>query len=135
MVQLTTISGAEPTLFKSKSVCMRLHYRYYAEEGFFHSFRAPSTRLFNNIVINVRNQEEAKGILRTILGYLAVIGTKSKSIWLHYRYYAEEGFFHSVIQTHLFYFILLERFCFATHKIYILAAFLFIKHVTLFQNL
>ena len=46
---------------------MRLHYRHYADEGFFHTFKAPGTRLFNNLVIPVRTPEEAKGDVSTIL--------------------------------------------------------------------
>ncbi|VDH96929.1 Hypothetical predicted protein [Mytilus galloprovincialis] len=52
--------GAEPAIFKSKFVCLRLYYHHYTDEGFFHTFRTPSTRLFNNIVIAVKNKEEAK---------------------------------------------------------------------------
>ena len=40
---------------------MRIHYHHFADEGFFHTFRAPSTRLFNNVVVLVKNEEEAKG--------------------------------------------------------------------------
>ncbi|KAJ8316914.1 hypothetical protein KUTeg_004818 [Tegillarca granosa] len=58
--------GAEPAIFKSKFVCLRLHYRHYAEEGFFHTFRNPSTRLFNNIVIAIKNMEEARESLKAI---------------------------------------------------------------------
>jgi hypothetical protein len=43
-------------------VCLRLYYHHYTDEGLFHTFRTPSTRLFNNIVIAVKNREEAKGI-------------------------------------------------------------------------
>jgi hypothetical protein len=55
-------SGPEPAIFKSKFVCLRLYYHHYTDEGLFHTFRTPSTRLFNNIVIAVKNREEAKGI-------------------------------------------------------------------------
>lgn len=55
-------AGAEHSLFKTKSIVMRLHYRHYADEGFFHTFKAPGTRLFNNLVIPVRTPDEAKGI-------------------------------------------------------------------------
>lgn len=54
-------TGAEHSLFKSKSIVMRLHYRHYADEGFFHTFKAPGTRLFNNLVIPVKTADEAKG--------------------------------------------------------------------------
>nr|KAG5714248.1 hypothetical protein BaRGS_018465 [Batillaria attramentaria] len=58
--------GAEPAVFKSRFVCMRLYYRHMAEEGFFHTFRIPSMRLFNNVMVAVKNQEEAKEALRAI---------------------------------------------------------------------
>ncbi|XP_063433783.1 phosphatidylinositide phosphatase SAC2-like [Mytilus trossulus] len=58
--------GAEPAIFKSKFVCLRLYYHHYTDEGFFHTFRTPSTRLFNNIVIAVKNKEEAKESLGAI---------------------------------------------------------------------
>ncbi|XP_060079238.1 phosphatidylinositide phosphatase SAC2-like [Ylistrum balloti] len=58
--------GLEPSLFKSKFVCMRLHYTNFAEDGFFHTFRTPRTRLFNNMVIAVRNQEESRESLKAI---------------------------------------------------------------------
>ncbi|KAL3864881.1 hypothetical protein ACJMK2_006529, partial [Sinanodonta woodiana] len=58
--------GAEPAFFKSKYVCMRLYYRNFADELFFHTLRTPATRLFNNIVITINNQEEAKESLKAI---------------------------------------------------------------------
>ncbi|KAK3589435.1 hypothetical protein CHS0354_020770 [Potamilus streckersoni] len=58
--------GAEPAFFKSKYICMRLYYRNFADERFFHTLRTPATRLFNNIVITINNQEEAKESLKAI---------------------------------------------------------------------
>lgn len=58
--------GLEPSIFKSKYTCMRIHYHHFAEEGFFHTFRAPSTRLFNNVIVLVRNEEEAKESLKAV---------------------------------------------------------------------
>lgn len=58
--------GPEPAIFKSKFVCLRLYYHHYTDEGLFHTFRTPSTRLFNNIVIAVKNREEAKESLGAI---------------------------------------------------------------------
>lgn len=58
--------GAEPSIFKSKFVCLRLHYQHYAEDGFFHTFRIPRTRLFNNMIIAVKNVEDARENLRAI---------------------------------------------------------------------
>ncbi|XP_056004928.1 phosphatidylinositide phosphatase SAC2-like isoform X2 [Ostrea edulis] len=58
--------GAEPSIFKSKFVCLRLHYQHYTEDGFFHTFRIPRTRLFNNMIIAVKNTEDAKESLRAI---------------------------------------------------------------------
>ncbi|KAH3788858.1 hypothetical protein DPMN_167020 [Dreissena polymorpha] len=58
--------GAEHSLFKSKAIVMRLHYRHYADGGFFHTLKAPGTRLFNNLVIPVRTFEEAKEQLHVV---------------------------------------------------------------------
>ncbi|XP_062599038.1 phosphatidylinositide phosphatase SAC2-like [Saccostrea cucullata] len=58
--------GAEPSIFKSKFVCLRIHYQHYAEEGFFHTFRIPRTRLFNNMIIVVKNTEDARESLKAI---------------------------------------------------------------------
>ncbi|KAL4231437.1 Phosphatidylinositide phosphatase SAC2 [Mactra antiquata] len=58
--------GAEHFLLRSKCIVMRLHYRHYADEGFFHTFKAPGTRLFNNLVIPVKTQEEAKEQLKVV---------------------------------------------------------------------
>ncbi|XP_071090105.1 LOW QUALITY PROTEIN: phosphatidylinositide phosphatase SAC2-like [Haliotis cracherodii] len=58
--------GQEPSVFKSRFVCMRIHYRHFAEEGFFHTFRAPSTRLFNNVVVPVKDKEEARESLKAV---------------------------------------------------------------------
>jgi hypothetical protein len=55
--------GPEPAVFKSKYSCMRIFYGFKGQAGFFHTFRATNTRLFNNIVIMIKNQEEAKGIV------------------------------------------------------------------------
>jgi hypothetical protein len=43
-----------------------MYYHHYTDVGLFHTFRTPSTRLFNNIVIAVKNREEAKGICSNI---------------------------------------------------------------------
>ncbi|XP_045188932.2 uncharacterized protein LOC123546584 [Mercenaria mercenaria] len=58
--------GAEHSLIRTKSIVMRLYYRHYADEGFFHTFKAPGTRLFNNLVIPVKTQDEAKEQLRVV---------------------------------------------------------------------
>lgn len=67
MVFVLFYLGAEPSIFKSKFVCLRLHYQHYAEDGFFHTFRIPRTRLFNNMIIAVKNVEDARGRTRCIL--------------------------------------------------------------------
>ena len=58
-------AGLERTstlLFKSHPYpCLRLHYRHLAQNGFFHTFRVPNMRLFNNIMVAVSSQDEAKG--------------------------------------------------------------------------
>ena len=48
-------------MFKSKHVYMRIHYSAEEESGFFHTFRTTGVRLFNNILIHISNEEEAKG--------------------------------------------------------------------------
>ncbi|XP_074643385.1 phosphatidylinositide phosphatase SAC2-like isoform X2 [Tubulanus polymorphus] len=58
--------GLEPAVFKSKFYCMRIHYRCNGQSGYFHTFRATNSRLFNNILIIIKNQEEAKESLRAI---------------------------------------------------------------------
>ncbi|XP_064631309.1 phosphatidylinositide phosphatase SAC2-like isoform X2 [Lineus longissimus] len=58
--------GPEPAVFKSKYSCIRIFYGFKGQTGFFHTFRATNTRLFNNIVIMIKNQEEAKESLRAI---------------------------------------------------------------------
>ena len=67
LISLGFFLGAEPAIFKSKFVCLRLYYHHYTDEGFFHTFRTPSTRLFNNIVIAVKNKEEAKGKIYSVI--------------------------------------------------------------------
>ncbi|XP_059175454.1 phosphatidylinositide phosphatase SAC2-like [Physella acuta] len=58
--------GMEPAVFKSKFPCLRLIYHYQADEGLYHMFRLPHTRLFNNKATVVMSQEEAKDSLRMI---------------------------------------------------------------------
>ncbi|GAB1607685.1 hypothetical protein Ahia01_001052400, partial [Argonauta hians] len=58
--------GLEPLLFRSKHVCMRIEYNEYEEEGFHHMFRVPNTRLFNNVVVSVKNEDDAKESLKAI---------------------------------------------------------------------
>ena len=38
-----------------------MHYNHEGEQGFFHTFRTTHTRLFNNIIITIKNEEEARG--------------------------------------------------------------------------
>lgn len=42
-------------------MCIRIHYTHNGDNGYFHTFRTTNTRLFNNIVITIKNEEEAKG--------------------------------------------------------------------------
>ena len=60
-IVLCLFLGPAPALFKSKHICLRIFYSHQGDTGYFHTFRTTSTRLFNNIVINIRNEEEAKG--------------------------------------------------------------------------
>jgi len=52
-------------------MCIRIHYRRrrnsssgqseHASDGYFHTFCSTGTRLFNNIVITLRSEDEARG--------------------------------------------------------------------------
>ena len=65
-------------LFKSRHVCLRITYAPNDEPGYFHTFRTTNTRLFNNIVIHINNNEDAKGKLSTLVAQnIIVVGTKN----------------------------------------------------------
>lgn len=51
---------------KHRQMCVRIFYKRTTDDGYFHTFCTTSTRLFNNIVVGIRNQEEAKESLRAI---------------------------------------------------------------------
>ena len=53
--------GPAPALFKSKHVVLRIHYQHEEDPNYFHSFRTTGTRLFNNMLISIRNEEDSKG--------------------------------------------------------------------------
>ena len=49
-------------MLKTGRVCLRIHYRLRGDGGgFFHTFRTTGVRLFNNIIIHINNDEEARG--------------------------------------------------------------------------
>ncbi|RUS87791.1 hypothetical protein EGW08_004456 [Elysia chlorotica] len=58
--------GMEPAVFKSKHQVMRLTYHHQADEGLYHMFRVPSSRLFNNKATAVQSAEEIKESLRLV---------------------------------------------------------------------
>lgn len=65
------IAGVLPGKHRRK-MCIRIYYRscdtsvkpHKTEVGYFHTFCSTGTRLFNNIVITIRNEDEARGELR-----------------------------------------------------------------------
>jgi hypothetical protein len=45
-----------------RKMCIRIYYHLKdADSGYFHTFCSTGTRLFNNIVITIRNEDEARG--------------------------------------------------------------------------
>ena len=61
VVRQFDVVGPAPALFKSKHTCLRIYYQQDGETGYFHTLRTTNTRLFNNIVIIIKNEEEARG--------------------------------------------------------------------------
>lgn len=53
--------GPEPSLFKSRHHCIRLHYLVNGQGGYFHMFRSTGTRFFNNVAVPINSEEEAIG--------------------------------------------------------------------------
>lgn len=53
--------GPEPSLFKSKHHCIRLHYLVNGQGGYFHMFRSTGTRFFNNVAVAMSSEEETIG--------------------------------------------------------------------------
>ncbi|CAM1296239.1 INPP5F (predicted) [Pycnogonum litorale] len=58
--------GPEPSLFKSKFFCIRLHYTVNGQPGYFHTFRSTSLRFFNNVAVSVLGQEDTVEALKAI---------------------------------------------------------------------
>ena len=58
---LRMFPGPAPSLFKSKYLCIRIYYTSSERYSHFHTLRTTNTRLFNNIVVHIRNDEEARG--------------------------------------------------------------------------
>ena len=48
---------------------MRLWYKYYEEAGYFHTFRVPNVRAFNNAIIEIKSIEEETGKIVYLLLY------------------------------------------------------------------
>ncbi|GFN86862.1 phosphatidylinositide phosphatase sac2, partial [Plakobranchus ocellatus] len=63
----------EPAMFKSRYQVLRLIYHHLADEGLFHVFRVPSTRLFNNRATTVQSAEEVRGQLHLLVLALLVV--------------------------------------------------------------
>ncbi|XP_022241087.1 phosphatidylinositide phosphatase SAC2-like [Limulus polyphemus] len=58
--------GPEPSLFKSKYQCIRLHYLINGQSGYFHMFRSSKTRFFNNVAVPIKTEEDALESLKAI---------------------------------------------------------------------
>ena len=59
-------AGGSPSSSTRHSMCIRVHYRRpdsseHAGDGYFHTFCSTGTRLFNNIVITLRSEDDARG--------------------------------------------------------------------------
>lgn len=51
---------------RNKATCMRVNFRFAGETGYFHVWRSASTRLFNNMAIPIKNDEEADEYVKSI---------------------------------------------------------------------
>lgn len=49
------------SVFRSKHQCIRVWYKLHGEAGYFHTFRVPNVRAFNNTVIEIKSEDEEKG--------------------------------------------------------------------------
>ncbi|XP_067118667.1 phosphatidylinositide phosphatase SAC2 isoform X3 [Centruroides vittatus] len=73
--------GPEPSLFKSKHNCLRLHYLVNSQSGYFHMFRSTNTRFFNNMAVPIRSEEEAAESLKAICeAFKVALGVKSLNV-------------------------------------------------------
>ncbi|XP_013400457.1 phosphatidylinositide phosphatase SAC2 [Lingula anatina] len=72
--------GPEPAVLKSKFQCIRFNYRN-QQQNYSYTFRSTNSRLFNNIVIAVTNQDEAKESFRAIAQtFAAAIGLTGRQL-------------------------------------------------------
>lgn len=58
------------SLLRASVTCIRLFYKDpddATSSSYFHTFHLTSTRLFNNIAIRIRNDDEAKGLLQCMV--------------------------------------------------------------------
>lgn len=56
------LAGPESTsMFKSRFLCIRFWYKYHEEAGYFHTFKVPKVRAFNNSIIEIKTTEDEKG--------------------------------------------------------------------------
>jgi len=71
--------GVATLASKWRPMCIRIHYASDTDHGFFHTFCATHTRLFNNVVVIIRNEEEAIGTCRndilTVFFYIDLLFT------------------------------------------------------------
>lgn len=73
--------GPEPSLFKSKHHCIRLHYLVNGQGGYFHMFRSTGTRFFNNVAVAMSSEEETIESLKAICeSFKVALSVKSLNV-------------------------------------------------------
>ncbi|CAN7999325.1 unnamed protein product [Ixodes pacificus] len=73
--------GPEPSLFKSRHHCIRLHYLVNGQGGYFHMFRSTGTRFFNNVAVPINSEEEAIESLKAICeSFKVALSVKSLNV-------------------------------------------------------
>ena len=78
------------SVFKSKFLCIRFWYKYHEEAGYFHTFKVPKVRAFNNSIIEIKNIEDEKGRVVSLhnwavtsLHNVSVVYIASQDHWFH----------------------------------------------------
>lgn len=80
-VPLTNISTIEVGLYqptklfsnsRSKFPCIRINYTVNGAEGFFHMFRSPNIRFFNNVAVVIKTEEEKRESLLSITEFFRI---------------------------------------------------------------
>lgn len=63
---MVAVGPISQSIFRSKQQCLRMWYKYHGEAGYFHTFRVPNVRAFNNTVVEIKGEEEAMGMLKLV---------------------------------------------------------------------